>query len=204
MPDLLIELFSEEIPARMQAKAADDLRSWSPMRWSTRGSSTQAPRRLRPRVGWRSRCMGCRRGTDRRRSARVRGSAGRKKRSRVSQGGGVDVAGSGENRARSEEGRFLCCPDRQAGRAGLDVIAASCRRSSARFPWPKSMRWGEARQDRAPAWVRPLHSIVATFGIDTEEPEVVKFEVDGIEAGHSPMVIALWRRRRSSAPLRGL
>jgi glycyl-tRNA synthetase beta chain len=53
------------------------------------------------------------------------------------------------------------------------------------FPWPKSMRWGE--QSRAPGalnWVRPLHSIVATFGPETEEPEIVPFAVGGIAAGN--------------------
>jgi glycyl-tRNA synthetase beta chain len=47
------------------------------------------------------------------------------------------------------------------------------------FPWPKSMRWGDGRL----TWVRPLHSIVATFGPETEEPEIVRFSVDGIAAG---------------------
>jgi glycyl-tRNA synthetase beta chain len=53
------------------------------------------------------------------------------------------------------------------------------------FPWPKSMRWGE--QSKAPGalnWVRPLHSIVATFGPETEEPEIVTFSVGGIAAGN--------------------
>ena len=49
------------------------------------------------------------------------------------------------------------------------------------FPWPKSMRWGEGQF----TWVRPLHSIIATFGPETEEPKVVRFEVGGIEAGNS-------------------
>ena len=44
-PDLLLELFSEEIPARMQAKAAEDLRRWSPTGWSPPVWSTKAPRR---------------------------------------------------------------------------------------------------------------------------------------------------------------
>ncbi|HXO71431.1 MAG TPA: glycine--tRNA ligase subunit beta, partial [Bradyrhizobium sp.] len=53
-------------------------------------------------------------------------------------------------------------------------------------PWPKSMRWGErSARPGALQWVRPLHSIVATFGMETEEPEVVKFAIDGIEAGQT-------------------
>jgi glycyl-tRNA synthetase beta chain len=54
------------------------------------------------------------------------------------------------------------------------------------FPWPKSMRWGErSARPGALQWVRPLHSIVATFGMETEEPDVVKFAIDGIEAGQT-------------------
>lgn len=54
------------------------------------------------------------------------------------------------------------------------------------FPWPKSMRWG-ARSGKPGSlnWVRPLHAITATFGLETEEPDVVKFSVDGIEAGQT-------------------
>ena len=54
------------------------------------------------------------------------------------------------------------------------------------FPWPKSMRWGErSKEPGALDWVRPLHSIVATFGPETEEPEIVPFAVDGIAAGNA-------------------
>jgi glycyl-tRNA synthetase beta chain len=52
------------------------------------------------------------------------------------------------------------------------------------FPWPKSMRWGEqSARPGSLGWVRPLHSIVATFGPETEEPDVVPFAIDGIKAG---------------------
>ena len=48
------------------------------------------------------------------------------------------------------------------------------------------MRWGErSAKSGSLSWVRPLHSIIATFGLETEEPDVVKFSVDGIEAGQT-------------------
>src|SRR5262249_51489655 len=54
------------------------------------------------------------------------------------------------------------------------------------FPWPKSMRWGErSARSGALAWVRPLHSIIATFGPETETPDIVPFTVDGIAAGNA-------------------
>ena len=54
------------------------------------------------------------------------------------------------------------------------------------FPWPKSMRWGErSAKPGSLSWVRPLHAITATFGLETEEPDVVKFSIDGIETGQT-------------------
>jgi glycyl-tRNA synthetase beta chain len=70
------------------------------------------------------------------------------------------------------------------------------------FPWPKAMRWGEqSAKPGALGWVRPLHSIVATFGPETEDPDIVKFSIDGIAAGdetrgHRFMAPALFRVRR--------
>ena len=74
------------------------------------------------------------------------------------------------------------------------------------FPWPKSMRWG-ARSARpgALSWVRPLHAIIATFGLETEEPDVVKFAIDGIEAGQTHLRPPLHGADANlRAPLRGL
>jgi glycyl-tRNA synthetase beta chain len=52
------------------------------------------------------------------------------------------------------------------------------------FPWPKSMRWGaQSAQGGSLEWVRPLHSIVATFGPETEEPEIVRVAIDGVSVG---------------------
>src|SRR5262249_7074262 len=65
------------------------------------------------------------------------------------------------------------------------------------FPWPKSMRWGNGNF----SWVRPLHSIVATFGPETEEPEVVPFVINGLTAsdetrGHRFMAPSAFKVRR--------
>jgi glycyl-tRNA synthetase beta chain len=54
-----------------------------------------------------------------------------------------------------------------------------------KFPWPKSMRWGvQSSEPGALGWVRPLHSIVATFGPETEDPDVVPFSIGGFAAGN--------------------
>ncbi|MDB5517086.1 MAG: Glycine--tRNA ligase, partial [Tardiphaga sp.] len=85
-----------------------------------------------------------------------------------------------------KKGDFYIALIEKPGRATLDVLADMLPVIVRTFPWPKSMRWGErSARPGALQWVRPLHAIVATFGIDTEEPEVVKFAVDAIEAGQT-------------------
>ncbi|WP_373319155.1 glycine--tRNA ligase subunit beta [Methylobacterium gnaphalii] len=83
-----------------------------------------------------------------------------------------------------KKGEFYLAVIERAGRETLDVLAEILPQIIRSFPWPKSMRWGAASaQPGALRWVRPLQSIVATFGPETETPEVVPFEVDGIKAG---------------------
>jgi glycyl-tRNA synthetase beta chain len=65
------------------------------------------------------------------------------------------------------------------------VIAEILREVIKTFPWPKSMRWGaESKEPGALNWVRPLHSIVATFGPETEEPDIVPLVIDGVSVGN--------------------
>jgi glycyl-tRNA synthetase beta chain len=83
-----------------------------------------------------------------------------------------------------KKGDFYVALIERPGRPTIDVIAEIVPKVVRTFPWPKSMRWGEASAKHgALTWVRPLHSIVATFGPETEDPDVVPFEVGGIKAG---------------------
>src|SRR6185436_3978410 len=83
-----------------------------------------------------------------------------------------------------KKGDFYVAVIEKAGRPAIDVIAEIVPEVVKTFPWPKSMRWGEqSARPGALNWVRPLHSIVATFGPETEEPDVVRFRVDGIAGG---------------------
>jgi glycyl-tRNA synthetase beta chain len=85
-----------------------------------------------------------------------------------------------------KKGDFYIALIEKPGRATIEVIAEIVPEVAKSFPWPKSMRWGAASaQPGALNWVRPLHSIIATFGPETEEPDVVKFSVDGIETGQT-------------------
>ncbi|MFD0937228.1 glycine--tRNA ligase subunit beta [Methylobacterium trifolii] len=83
-----------------------------------------------------------------------------------------------------KKGAFYLAVIEKPGRDTLDVLAEILPQIIRNFPWPKSMRWGAASaQPGSLRWVRPLQSIVATFGPETETPEVVPFSVDGIAAG---------------------
>src|SRR4030088_2004441 len=188
MPDLLFELFSEEIPARMQAKATDDLRRMVTDRLVAEGlvyegaRAFATPRRLALTV------HGI--------PARQAGPRGERKGPRV---GGPEAAIAGFLKATGlasleeakiqrdpKKGDFYIALIEKPGRATLDVLADMLPVIIRTFPWPKSMRWGErSAKPGALQWVRPLHAIVATFGLETEEPDVVKFAVDGIEAGQT-------------------
>ena len=84
-----------------------------------------------------------------------------------------------------KKGDFYVAVIEKPGRPAIDVIGEILPAVIKGFPWPKSMRWGEeSKEPGALNWVRPLHSIVATFGPETEEPDVVRFSVDGIAAGN--------------------
>src|ERR1700726_3109831 len=186
MPDLLLELFSEEIPARMQAKAADDLRRMVTDKVVAEGlvyegaKAFATPRRLgRPVHGLPGRQSDLK---EERRGPRVGGPE-------ASIAGFLKATGlasldEAKIQRDPKKGDFYVALIEKPGRATLDVLADMLPVIIRTFPWPKSMRWGErSAKSGALSWVRPLHAITATFGLETEEPDVVKFAVDSIEAG---------------------
>jgi glycyl-tRNA synthetase beta chain len=187
MPDLLLELFSEEIPARMQAKAADDLRRLVTEKLVAEGLVYEGAKAF---------------ATPRRLALTVHGIPARqpdlKTERKGPKIGAPDAAVQGFLKAtglksldeakiqKDPKGDFYIALIEKTGSAAIDVIAEILPVIIRTFPWPKSMRWGErSAKSGALTWVRPLHSIIATFGIETEEPEIVKFSVDGIEAGQT-------------------
>lgn len=83
-----------------------------------------------------------------------------------------------------KKGDFYVALIEKPGRPAIDVLADMLPVIIRTFPWPKSMRWGaSSARPGSLNWVRPLHSIVATFGPETEEVEVVRIDVDGVKAG---------------------
>jgi glycyl-tRNA synthetase beta chain len=188
MPDLLLELFSEEIPARMQARAADDLRRMVTDRLVAEGlvyegaKAFATPRRLALTVhGIPPRQADLK---EERKGPRVGGP-------QAAIAGFLKAAGlasldEAQVQRDPKKGDFYVALIEKPGRATLEVLAEILPVIIRTFPWPKSMRWGErSAKPGALSWVRPLHAITATFGLETEEPDVVKFAVDGIEAGQT-------------------
>ena len=188
MPDLLLEFFSEEIPARMQPRAAEDLKKLVTDRLIEAGLVYEGAKAF---------------ATPRRLALTVHGIPVKqpdvheeKKGPRVGAPEGA-IAGflksaglTSINEAKVEKdpkkGDFYVAIVEKPGRAAIQVIAEIVPDIVRNFPWPKSMRWGApSAQPGALNWVRPLHSIVATFGPETEDPEVVKFEAGGVAAGHT-------------------
>src|ERR1700729_3882603 len=188
MPDLLLRLFSEEIPARMQAKAADDLRRMVTDKLVAEGlvyegaKAFATPRRLTLTVhGIPARQSDLR---EERRGPRVGGPDA------AIQGflkaAGLSSLDEAQIQRDPKKGDFYIALIEKPGRATLDVLAEILPVIIRTFPWPKSMRWGErSARPGALQWVRPLHAITATFGLETEEPDVVTFAIDGIAAGQT-------------------
>jgi len=186
MSDLLFELFSEEIPARMQRQAADDLKRLVTNALVDRGLTYEGaaayatPRRLALQVvglptrqpDLREERKGPRVGAPEAAIAGFLKSAGL---------ASLDQAKIEKDKKGAE---FYLAVIERAGAETIDVLADILPQIVKDFPWPKSMRWGAASaRTESLRWVRPLHSIVATFGPETESPDVVVFDVDGIAAG---------------------
>ena len=186
MPDLLVELFSEEIPARMQRKAADNLRrlvtdALVEAGFTYDGAKAFAtPRRLALTVGGiPARSSDLR---EERKGPRV--DAPEKAIAGFLRGAGLASVGEAKVRSDPKKGDFYVAIVEKPGVATEAMLADALPKIIGEFPWPKSMRWGEASADPgALRWVRPLHAIVATFGPETEDPVVIEFSVDGVTAG---------------------
>jgi glycyl-tRNA synthetase beta chain len=186
MPDLLLELFSEEIPARMQRRAAEDLRKLVTDALVERGflyegaKAFATPRRLALNVvGLPAKGKDVR---EERRGPRVGSPA--KAVEGFLKSAGLKSLDEAKIEKDPKKGEFYVAVIERPGRAAADVLAEILPGIIRAFPWPKSMRWGAASAEAgALAWVRPLHAIVASFGPETEEPDVVRFSVDGIVSG---------------------
>jgi glycyl-tRNA synthetase beta chain len=180
MPDLLIELFSEEIPARMQARASDDLKSLVTIGLVEAGLTYSGAAAF---------------ATPRRLALSVEGLSAASKAVREERKGPATTApdqaiegflrSTGLTRDQLEardvgKGQAYFAVIEKPGRAAAEIIAEVLEHTIRNFPWPKSMRWGAGSL----RWVRPLHSIICLL-TDEAGATIVPLEIDGITAGNT-------------------
>jgi len=187
MPDLLLELRSEEVPARMQRKAAGDLKKMVTDGLVEAGLTYEAaveywtPRRLTLDIrGLTARSKDV--------HEEIKGPSTKAPQQAVDgflRKAGLSDVSQAHVHSDPKKGDFYVAHISKPGRAAEEIIAELVPVVIRTFPWPKSMRWGKASaKPGSLRWVRPLQSIVCTFGPETEEPVVVDFEIDGIRAGN--------------------
>jgi glycyl-tRNA synthetase beta chain len=175
MAELLLELFSEEIPARMQGRASEDLARLLGEKLKGAGLEFAAiktfatPRRLAAVVdGLPARSPDIR---EERKGPRVDAPDAAVKGFLKSAGlASVDQA----ERRDDKRGSYYVALLERPGRATAEIVAGIVPEIVRNFPWPKSMRWGEGKL----RWVRPLHSILCLL-----DGKIVDFEIDGIASG---------------------
>ena len=175
MPELLLELFSEEVPARMQAKAAEDLRALVTNGLVEAGLTYEGaqahatPRRLVLSIeGLTAQSKDTR---EERRGPKVDAPQAAIDGFLKSTGLSLDQLTKQDDK----KGQVYIAVIKKNGRMATDVIAELVPDVIRKFPWPKSMRWGSGTLK----WVRPLHSILCCF-----DGEVVPFEIEGIKSGN--------------------
>ncbi|MCX7287829.1 MAG: glycine--tRNA ligase subunit beta [Rhodobacterales bacterium] len=180
MPDLLIELFSEEIPARMQARAREDLKKLvtdglveAGLTYASAGAFS-TPRRLVLSVdGLTAESRPVR---EERKGPSTSAPAQAVEGFLRSTGLTLDQL---ERRA-DKKGETFYAVVEKPGRAAPVIVAEVLEGVIRGFPWPKSMRWGNGSL----RWVRPLQSILCILS-DEAGTHVVPLVVDGIEAGNT-------------------
>lgn len=199
MPDLLLELRSEEIPARMQRKAAGDLKKLVTDALVDAGLTYEGAREY-----W----------TPRRLTLDIRGLTARSADQREEIKGpstkapeqalqgflrkaGLSSVEEAKVVSDPKKGDFYVAVVSKPGRAAEEIIADVMPGIIRSFPWPKSMRSGAASMPKGSSyagiegkgseslrWVRPLQSIVCVFGPEHDETQVIPFDIDGITASN--------------------
>jgi len=172
MADFLLELLSEEIPARMQAKARNDLARLFAECTEETGLSIgtvdafSTPRRL---------VLIASDVADATEASREEVKGPRASAPAQALEGFLRKTGLAQEQLEERDGVYFAVIER-AGRPAAEILADTIKRIVADFPWPKSMRWGNGSL----RWVRPLHGIVAMLG-----EEIVPVEIEGIMSGAS-------------------
>jgi glycyl-tRNA synthetase beta chain len=183
MPELLLELFSEEIPARFQRRAAEDLKKAVTNSLVDAGLVYEGAKAF---------------ATPRRLALTISGLPPRspdtleeKKGPKVGapqpaidgflRAAGLSSIDQATIQSDPKKGDFYIALIEKPGADAVELLSAILPKILTDFPWAKSMRWGSGSFN----WVRPLRAITATFGTENDEPIVVPFAAAGIEAGQT-------------------
>lgn len=178
MSDLLLEIFSEEIPARMQARASEDLKKLVTNAMVEAGITYESaaafatPRRL---------CLTVSGVLSESKPLREERKGPRTDAPEQAVNGFLRSTGLSLEQLEKREdkkGEVYFAVIEKPGRKAADVVAEAVEAAIRNFPWPKSMRWGSGTLK----WVRPMHSILCILS-DEEGAEVVPFDIDGIKSG---------------------
>ncbi|MEL6226133.1 MAG: glycine--tRNA ligase subunit beta [Pseudomonadota bacterium] len=190
MPELLLELLSEEIPARMQSRAASDLARLVSDGLKGHGltfeeiQSYATPRRLMLVIGDlppKSPEI-----NEERKGPRV--GAPDKAVQGFLRGAGLASLDEAEIVSDAKKGDYYVARISKPGRATPELVAEVVTDVCAKFPWPKSMRWGSSDF----TWVRPLQSVLCLF-----DGRVVPFAINGLEASN----VTMGHRFHGNAPI---
>src|SRR5687768_6921124 len=183
MPDLLLELFSEEIPARFQRRAAEDLRKAVTDALVAEGlvyegaKAFATPRRLALTVhGIPARSPDTR---EEKKGPRV--GAPQQAIDGFLKAAGLASIADAKIETDPKKGEFYVATTEKKGAPATRILADALPKIIGSFPWAKSMRWGAGPLN----WVRPLRAITATFGPETEDPEVIAFTAGDVTAGQT-------------------
>jgi len=183
MPELLLELFSEEIPARLQRRAAEDLKKAVTDALVEKGlvyesaGAFATPRRLALTV------TGLPAASPDTREERKGPKVGAPQQAvdGFLRAAGLSSIEDAKIQSDEKKGDFYVAVIEKKGAPAIEILQEILPATVKSFPWGKPMRWGTGRLE----WVRPLRAITATFGPEGEEPDVVEFELGAITSGNT-------------------
>lgn len=183
MPELLVELFSEEIPARMQRKAAEDLKKAVTNALVDAGlvyegaKAFVTPRRLALTVtGLPARSPDTR---EERKGPRV--GSPQQAIDGFLKAAGLSTIEQAKIESDPKKGEFYVAHIDKKGAEATEILSSLLPKVITGFDWPKSMQWGNGGL----TWVRPLRAITATFGTDNDEPVVIPFQSNTVASGQT-------------------
>jgi glycyl-tRNA synthetase beta chain len=183
MPELLLEIFSEEIPARFQRKAADDLKKAVTDALVEAGLVYEGarafvtPRRLALTVGG----IPARSPDLREEKKGPRVGAPQQAIDGFLNSAGLASLDQAKIVADPKKGEFYVAYVDRKGEDAPTLLAGILARVVQSFPWGKSMQWGNGGL----TWVRPIRAITATFGSDNDDPVVIPFAANTVQSGQT-------------------